>query len=55
VLVEIDCNGAILTARLTAAAVRDLGLAPGREVVAVIKSAAFDPSGFGTGRPTVPI
>jgi molybdate transport system ATP-binding protein len=55
VLVEIDCNGAILTARLTEAAVRDLALVPGREVVAVIKSAAFDPSGFGTGRPTVPI
>ncbi len=55
VLVEIDCNGAILTARLTEASVRDLGLAPGRDVVAVIKSAAIDPAGFGTGRPTVPI
>lgn len=55
VLAEIDCNGALLAARLTAAAVRDLGLAPGKEVVAVIKSAAFDPAGFGTGRPTVAI
>ncbi|MCJ2014935.1 molybdenum ABC transporter ATP-binding protein [Methylobacterium sp. J-076] len=55
VLVEIDCGGALLTARLTEAAVRDLGLVPGREVVAIIKSAAFDPAGFGTGRPTIAI
>ncbi|GJE38587.1 molybdenum ABC transporter ATP-binding protein [Methylobacterium persicinum] len=55
VLVEIDCAGAILTAQLTEAAVRDLGLVPGREVVAIIKSAAFDPAGFGTGRPTIAI
>lgn len=55
VLVEIDCNGARIAARLTAAAVRDLSLAPGKEVVAVIKSAAFDPTGFGTGRPTIAI
>ena len=55
VLVEIDCNGAILLARLTEAAVRDLGLAPGREVMAIIKSAAFDAGGFGTGRPTIAI
>ena len=55
VLVEIDCRGAILTASLTEAAVRDLGLAPGRAVVAVIKSAAIDPAGFGTGHPTIAI
>ncbi|MBE7247898.1 MAG: molybdenum ABC transporter ATP-binding protein, partial [Actinomycetospora chiangmaiensis] len=55
VLVEIDCHGAILTARLTEAAVRDLALTPGRDVVAVIKSAAIDPGGFGTGRPTIAI
>jgi len=55
VLVEIDCHGAILLARLTEAAVRDLALAPGREVVAIVKSAAFDPAGFGTGRPTIAI
>ncbi len=54
-LVEIDCHGAILLARLTEAAVRDLALAPGREVVAIVKSAAFDPAGFGTGRPTIAI
>ncbi len=55
VLVEIDCNGAILAARLTAAAVRDLALVPGREVVAIVKSAAIDPAGFGSGRPAVTI
>lgn len=55
VMVEIDCNGAILIARLTAAAVADLSLAPGCEVMAVIKSAAFDPAGFGTGHPTIAI
>ncbi len=54
-LVEIDCHGAILTARLTEAAVRDLALAPGREVVAVIKSAAIDPAGLGIARPTIAI
>jgi molybdate transport system ATP-binding protein len=55
VLVEIDCHGAILTARLTEAAVRDLALAPGREVVAVIKSAALDPAGVGMERPAIAI
>ncbi len=55
VLVEIDCGGAILLARLTEAAVRDLALVPGREVFAIVKSAAFDPAGFGTTRPTVAI
>ena len=49
-LAEIDCNGAVLTARLSRAAVRDLRLAPGLPVFAIIKSAAFDPQGVGTGR-----
>lgn len=49
VMVEIDCNGAILAARLTAASVRDLGLALGSPVHAVIKSVALDPAGMGTG------
>ncbi|KTS12679.1 molybdenum ABC transporter ATP-binding protein [Methylobacterium radiotolerans] len=49
--VEIDCNGARLVARVTGAAVRDLGLAPGREVHAIIKSASFDPAGIGLLRP----
>lgn len=54
-LVEIDCGGAVIAARLTAAAARELGLEPGRPVLAVIKSAAFDPAGFGTSRPSVEI
>ena len=48
VMVEIDCNGTILPARLTGASVRDLGLEPGRAVFAVVKSVAFDASGMGT-------
>jgi molybdate transport system ATP-binding protein len=50
-MVEIDCNGALLAARLTRASVRDLALAPGRAVYAVVKSVAFDPQGVGTARP----
>jgi molybdate transport system ATP-binding protein len=50
-MVEIDCNGALLAARLTRASVRDLALAPGRIVYAVVKSVAFDPQGVGTARP----
>ena len=52
---EIDCNGALVAARLTAAAVRELGLEPDRPVYAVIKSAAFDPAGIGTLKPAVAI
>jgi molybdate transport system ATP-binding protein len=55
VAVEIDCNGARLAARLTGAAVRELGLSTGSPVHAVIKSAAFDPAGIGTLRPAVAI
>jgi molybdate transport system ATP-binding protein len=55
VAVEIDCNGALVAARVTAAAVRELGLTPGRPVHVIIKSATFDPSGIGTLRPTVEI
>ncbi|MDP4003198.1 molybdenum ABC transporter ATP-binding protein [Methylobacterium sp. NEAU K] len=55
VSVEINCNGAILAARITAAAVRELGLAPGSPVHAVIKSAAFDPAGIGLLRRPVEI
>ncbi|MEG9529012.1 MAG: molybdenum ABC transporter ATP-binding protein [Hyphomicrobiales bacterium] len=55
ILVEIDCNGAPLAARLTAAAVRELGLVPDSPVYAIIKSAAFDPAGIGTLKPPVAI
>ncbi|WP_036265884.1 molybdenum ABC transporter ATP-binding protein [Methylobacterium sp. 10] len=50
-MVEIDCNGVLLAARLTRASVRDLALAPGRAVYAVVKSVAFDPQAVGTARP----
>ncbi len=53
--VEIDCRGARIVARLTAAAVRELDLATGRPVYAIVKSAAFDPAGIGLMRPVVAI
>jgi molybdate transport system ATP-binding protein len=49
-LAEIDCNGAILSARLTRASSEALALAPGRSVFAIVKSVAFDPHDVGTGR-----
>lgn len=42
--VRLDCNGATLTARLTAKSVQRLALAPGRPVYAVIKSVSFERS-----------
>ncbi|TXM79056.1 molybdenum ABC transporter ATP-binding protein [Methylobacterium sp. WL69] len=50
VRVTLECGGAALAARLTQASVRDLALAPGQPVFAVVKSVAFDPQGIGTGR-----
>ncbi|TXN26622.1 molybdenum ABC transporter ATP-binding protein, partial [Methylobacterium sp. WL93] len=50
VMVEVACGGAVLAARLTGAAVRDLDLAVGRPVHAVIKSVALDPAGMGGRR-----
>jgi molybdate transport system ATP-binding protein len=40
--VRLDCNGASLTARVTAKSVEGLALAPGRPVHAVIKSVSFE-------------
>jgi molybdate transport system ATP-binding protein len=40
--VRLDCNGALLVARLTAKSVERLALAPGRPVYAVIKSVSFE-------------
>ena len=48
-MVEIDCNGTRLAARLTRASVHDLGLTVGKSVFAIVKSVAFDPSGLGAG------
>lgn len=42
--VRLDCNGAVLSARLTAKSVHRLALAPGRPVFAVIKSVSFERS-----------
>jgi molybdate transport system ATP-binding protein len=42
--VRLDCNGASLTARLTAKSVQRLALAPGLPVYAVIKSVSFERS-----------
>ena len=42
--VRLDCNGASLTARVTAKSVEALALAPGRPVHAVIKSVSFERS-----------
>lgn len=55
ILVEVDCNGAVLAARLTRAAADELGLVPGMPVFAVIKSVAFDPHGVGRGAPAIDI
>jgi molybdate transport system ATP-binding protein len=42
--IRLDCNGAILTARLTAKSVQRLALSPGVPVYAVIKSVSFERS-----------
>jgi molybdate transport system ATP-binding protein len=42
--VRLDCNGAVLVARLTTKSVQRLALAPGRAVFAVIKSVSFERS-----------
>ncbi|HSH99648.1 MAG TPA: molybdenum ABC transporter ATP-binding protein [Reyranella sp.] len=42
--VRLDCNGAMVMARLTAKSVHRLALAPGRPVYAVIKSVSFERS-----------
>lgn len=40
--VRLDCGGAMVRARITRRAVSELGLAPGRNVYALIKTVAFD-------------
>jgi len=42
--IRLDCNGAVLMARLTAKSVDRLALAPGRPVYAVVKSVSFERS-----------
>jgi molybdate transport system ATP-binding protein len=54
-LVEVDCNGAVLSARLTRTSVAELGLAAGTPVFAIVKSVAFDPAGMGRAAHAVEI
>lgn len=42
--IRLDCNGAVLMARLTAKSVDRLALTPGRPVFAVVKSVSFERS-----------
>jgi molybdate transport system ATP-binding protein len=42
--IRLDCNGAVLMARLTAKSVDRLALAPGRPVYAIVKSVSFERS-----------
>jgi molybdate transport system ATP-binding protein len=39
--VELDCGGQLLVSQVVGEAVRDLGLEPGSEIIAVIKASAF--------------
>lgn len=47
VQIRLDCAGEAVIARLTRRSVETLGLAPGRQVYAVIKSIAFDHRSYG--------
>jgi molybdate transport system ATP-binding protein len=48
--VLLDLGGQHLRARLTRAAVTDLGLAPGQNVVALVKAVSFDRQALPRGR-----
>jgi molybdate transport system ATP-binding protein len=49
--VELDCGGDALVARVTRKSVAELGLRPGLQVHAIIKSIAFDPDALGGAKP----
>ena len=51
---RLNCGGEALIARLTQRSVETLGLAPGRQVYAVIKSIAFDHPAFAGATPAIP-
>ena len=51
---RLDCGGEALIARLTKRSVEALGLVPGRQVYAVIKSIAFDHQAFAGAAPAIP-
>jgi molybdate transport system ATP-binding protein len=44
--IKLDCNGDVLIARLTRYSVERLGLAPGQQIHALIKSVALDRRGL---------
>jgi molybdate transport system ATP-binding protein len=52
--IRLDCAGEALIARLTRRSVESLGLVPGRQVYAVIKSIAFDHQAFAGVAPANP-
>jgi molybdate transport system ATP-binding protein len=52
--IRLDCAGEALIARLTRRSVESLGLVPGRQVYAVIKSIAFDHQAFAGVAPAKP-
>jgi molybdate transport system ATP-binding protein len=52
--IRLDCAGEALIARLTRRSVERLGLEPGRQVYAVIKSIAFDHHAFAGTPPLSP-
>lgn len=45
--VRLRCGGASLVAQVTRKSIRDLELAPGRPIFAIVKSVAFEPRGIG--------
>jgi molybdate transport system ATP-binding protein len=51
---RLNCGGEALIARLTQRSVEALGLTPGRQVYAVIKSIAFDHQAFAGAAPAIP-
>jgi molybdate transport system ATP-binding protein len=50
--VEIDCNGAIVLARITEQSRQTLGLRLDRKVFAVVKTVSFDRANTGAGVPS---
>jgi molybdate transport system ATP-binding protein len=54
VQIRLDCGGEALIARLTRRSVETLGLEPGRQVYAVIKSIAFDHHAIAGSPPAAP-
>jgi len=52
--IRLDCAGEALVARLTRRSVESLGLEPGRQVYAVIKSIAFDHHSIAGAAPAAP-